>query len=467
MCANVNTADAINNTMAESVPTRVSYLLWFAQEHVNFRAADVESVASIFGIKINYKTQISEYPYCIVDLPSEEEAKLLASRCISVKSILELWGHGKTVEELHENVKKLPETLTSPYFGADKTFRLVVETFCKSISQKEKVERIESFGYLPIEGDVNLKNPDVVYYLLEYFGQDSNNIPEKPYELFFGRRVADGQRALITKLSLKTRHFLGNTSMDAQLSLLMANQAKIVPGSLVYDPFVGSGSLLVSAAQFGGYVCGADLDFLMIHGKTRPVRPNQKVREKGESIKSNMRQYNLSSRYLDVLVADFARPLWRPDVRFDAILTDPPYGVRESTAKVGSWRGADIKPILEKHLPHHIPAKVDYDIQELMRDLLDFSANYLCMGGRLVFWLPICREEYDEEKSLPKHECLKLVSNCEQVLSCHSSRLLLCMEKVEEPLIKEKTPPAQLTSTTKFRDRYFSGRPLNNVDLTE
>lgn len=38
-----------------------------------------------------------------------------------------------------------------------------------------------------------------------------------------------------------------------------------------------AGSLLVSAAQFGGYVCGADIDFLMIHGKTRPVRPNQKV----------------------------------------------------------------------------------------------------------------------------------------------------------------------------------------------
>lgn len=35
-----------------------------------------------------------------------------------------------------------------------------------------------------------------------------------------------------------------------------------------------------------------------------------------------MRQYNLSSQYLDILVADFARPLWKPDIRFDAILTD-------------------------------------------------------------------------------------------------------------------------------------------------
>lgn len=40
--------------------------------------------------------------------------------------------------------------------------------------------------------------------------------------------------------------------MDAQLSLLMANQALVCDGDLVFDPFVGTGSLLVSAAKFGG-----------------------------------------------------------------------------------------------------------------------------------------------------------------------------------------------------------------------
>lgn len=40
--------------------------------------------------------------------------------------------------------------------------------------------------------------------------------------------------------------------MDPQLSLLMANQAQIRKGDVVIDPFVGSGSLLVAAATFGG-----------------------------------------------------------------------------------------------------------------------------------------------------------------------------------------------------------------------
>lgn len=66
--------------------------------------------------------------------------------------------------------------------------------------------------------------------------------------------------------------------MDAQLSLLMANQAKIKVGDIVLDPFVGSGSLLVAAAQFGGYVLGTDIDYLMLHGRTRPSRIKQKVK---------------------------------------------------------------------------------------------------------------------------------------------------------------------------------------------
>lgn len=60
-------------------------------------------------------------------------------------------------------------------------------------------------------------------------------------------------------------------------------------------------------------------------------------------------------------------------------------------AKVGSWRGPDIKPIAEEHLANHIPAKVEYSLQDLMKDLLEFAAIHLALGGRLVYWLPIVR----------------------------------------------------------------------------
>ena len=55
----------------------------------------------------------------------------------------------------------------------------------------------------------------------------------------------------MAKYELSRRCYLGPTAMDAEVALLMANQAKVGPATLVYDPFVGTGSILVAAAHFG------------------------------------------------------------------------------------------------------------------------------------------------------------------------------------------------------------------------
>lgn len=129
--------------------------------------------------------------------------------------MLELWGQGQTYEELHEAVRSVPASVTHPHFVIDKSFRVYVETFCKTISHEEKVDKIEvkinlllsrlllfvtfvwqSFSYLPVEGPVSLTNPDVKLYLLEYYGLDPNNIPEEPYQMFFGRWVSHNITAL-------------------------------------------------------------------------------------------------------------------------------------------------------------------------------------------------------------------------------------------------------------------------------
>ena len=43
---------------------------------------------------------------------------------------------------------------------------------------------------------------------------------------------------------------------------------------------------------------------------------------KDENVLSNLRQYGLQDHYLDVLVADAARNVWREGELFDAIITD-------------------------------------------------------------------------------------------------------------------------------------------------
>lgn len=429
------------------------YLFWFAHEHVDFRLAEMESIFDMFNINPCAMIKPKEHPYWIITLPDENVVYQVASRAVSLRFCLELWAQDKRKEDLHNSLK-VYSIKNSEDIARDKkkSFKIVVETFCKHFSQREKINRIESFSYLPLEGPVKLKNPDITLCYIEYYGLNPNSIPEEPHEYFFGRWIADGQRELIQKLSLKTRKFIGNTSMDPQLSLIMANQAQIRNGDLVFDPFVGTGSLLIAASQFGGYTFGTDIDFLMLHGRTRPTRISQKKREKDESIAANMRQYGMSSHYLDVVVADFSYPLWRPDLRIDAIVTDPPYGIREATERIGTMK---INPVIEEHqATSHIPSKIVYGLNQIYKDLLCFSARHLRFQGRLVCWYPLFRDQYMEDQ-LPAHSCLELIANSEQVLSNYTSRRLLTYKKVKEP---EATDESVTMNLIDFREKYFALR---------
>ena len=55
--------------------------------------------------------------------------------------------------------------------------------------------------------------------------------------------------------------------MDPGISLIMSNMGHVSRGSFVFDPFVGTGSLLVSAAHHGGYVMGTDIDYNLLKGR--------------------------------------------------------------------------------------------------------------------------------------------------------------------------------------------------------
>lgn len=61
--------------------------------------------------------------------------------------------------------------------------------------------------------------------------------------------------------------------------------------------------------------------------------------------------------------------------------------------------------------------------------LLQFAAEFLTVGGRLVYWFPTVAEEY-KDSDVPLHPALKLVFNCEQAFVGWSRRLIT-MEKVK------------------------------------
>lgn len=79
----------------------------------------------------------------------------------------------------------------------------------------------------------------------------------------------------------------------------------------------------------------------------------------------------------------------------------------------------------------HYPSTSSYSLKRMFDDLLIFSAKHLKMGGRLVCWFPVARQDY-HENLLPQHSALELVANSEQRLNGDSTRRLLTYEKTSE-----------------------------------
>lgn len=104
-----------------------------------------------------------------------------------------------------------------------------------------------------LQGKVNFRNPDHNFWLIVIDNHGINNgLPPIDHKrLFFGREIGGSDRKLIPTYQLKSRNYLGPTAMDAEMAFLMANQALATSGKLVFDPFVGTGSILVAAAHFG------------------------------------------------------------------------------------------------------------------------------------------------------------------------------------------------------------------------
>lgn len=433
-----------------------TYLCLFAQQHPEFRLPELLSLASLTKSEIKYESYSKTNPLFLVQFASEENARQVTRRSLLIRSVFELWGSGRNQDELETSVKLLPPEIMDPYKKTNYTFKVVVRGFSRKCSAERQLKLYERLSYLPLAGKVNLTNPDHEFHLLEDYGDNPNEAPVEPHRVFLGRLISHGQRHLIQKYAVKNRYFIGNTSMDAQLSLIMANVAQVKEGSWVFDPFVGTGSLLVAAAHYGGFVTGADIDYLLLHGKGRASRAGaeSKWRSKDENVFSNLRQYGLGDCYLDVLVADAAKCVWRQGELFDAIITDPPYGIREGRRKLGS-KNVTPNPIPPEFVESYIPAVCSYHLSDLFADLLDFAAKFLVLGGRLVYWLPIIRNEFTVSL-IPIHPCLEMTWCCEQPLQRQVGRRLIVMEKKQQWMTELHGQAITSREHDHFRKKYFT-----------
>jgi len=390
----------------------MQFLFWCAQEHQDIRMPEFCSLHSLFwpGVPMVWVSTNSSLPWLVLELPTISAALQICARSISTKFCVQLWAEGNSVNLCLATLAIFPFGEHKKLFIKESSYKIHVESYMKKLSLREKVSKIENITCLPVLGSVNLQDPDVTFAYMEFSGLDNNHLSVEPSKVMFGLLVGKGQRDKISKLNIKDRKYIGNTTMDPQLALLTANLAQVEEGKVVMDPFVGTGSLLIAAAELGGMVMGADMDKDTLHATTKPSRVGVKKRNKDESMMANFEQYGLASKFLGVVVADFSQGPWRRSGWLDCIVTDPPYGIREVITRTESQQ---------------------YMLHQLVMDLLNFSVEQLVMGGRLAFWLPVITQEYSDQDLVPTHPALRLVADCEQVLSHHTSRRLIVMQRVE------------------------------------
>ena len=415
-------------------------------------------------------------------------ASIILSRCTLVRSVIELWGMATSVHECAQVTKRqcvVPQSTTTTTNVRNvlyqiqsvpaKSWKMTIHTLGSTYTREDQdAMRHEFTLQLPFHGTVQMKDPNNEFVVIREIELDSNGSPklqqqsripnnerngatamdeisshdecsksqpnlpqetnatDRPHgsdqspsiACYFGRALG-GCRSVrrmggnIPRYDLKQRKYLGPTSMDAELSFIMTNLGHVQPGHLVFDPFVGTGSILLSCATRGAYCVGTDIDIRVLRGRSND-----------ENIFSNFRQFHLPRPELirsdNGIYHRHFRPSHPPI--YNAIVCDPPYGIRAGARKSGSKREhvVEVKP---ENRHDHIAQTQTYAVSDVLADLVDVAARTLVMHGRLVYVIPSFATSFDAEVDLPQHPCLELVHVCYQPLSTELGRRIVAMKK--------------------------------------
>uniref|UniRef100_A0A7S2YLU9 Ribosomal RNA large subunit methyltransferase K/L-like methyltransferase domain-containing protein n=1 Tax=Entomoneis paludosa TaxID=265537 RepID=A0A7S2YLU9_9STRA len=253
----------------------------------------------------------------------------------------------------------------------------------RSVSQERIALKEMTPLFMTFGGAVDLENPDCKLYVFD----GVKPIPEQKQEdtKILTRQIATGPQ--IYRIAPNTRICVTNTPLCPIASYLLCNAAGIRPGQAVLDPFGGSCATLLAASMIAnvrsvsieiahnGYV---NRDDILLDFETRQLTPPLALIH-GDSTDPTVRE-----KARQVLLDDDPK-LTEQEISsgaFDCIVTDPPYGIRESTTS------DETNPIQDLLL------SIEYD-----RDVV--GKRLLKKGGKLVAFLPCTEEQSFEDDAIP------------------------------------------------------------------
>lgn len=130
----------------------------------------MQSILSLLNTQIRFvEKPCIQKPFWIVELPSEDCLRRIASRSVLIKNCIELWSRARSKTQLHKNLQNSLQNTSEAWIVQDsidgtsnlhlcpkslietcssKSFKVHVETFCKHFTSREKIEKIEVINYL-------------------------------------------------------------------------------------------------------------------------------------------------------------------------------------------------------------------------------------------------------------------------------------------------------------------------------
>ena len=283
----------------------------------------------------------------------------IGAQCISCKAVFQVVGEGKTLMDCVTDVGRLTDHEILTLVPDTWSIKIKHLGTTKRLSPSDRRIQVEHFsevlGVLT-QRRVDLEAPDTELWLLKdcrRLEEDHSNSPQQDthYHWLLKRIKPKTQRSaheLALRSDVKKRAFIGTTTMPSDRALLLANLTQVTKGNVVLDPFCGSAGLLLASSLLGLKTVGGDLDVKTLSHKDHPLpcppssgRPLRGVER--VSYSDSFIELGLPAPTL-VVGAD----IQAPDVmerylaanygqQYDAIVTDPPYGIRESQSNMDAF----------------------------------------------------------------------------------------------------------------------------------
>ena len=422
-------------------------LLFIAHHYDAFVLPELESVLAVANEPPPPPTEEFRrtFPFLVLDV-KESTVELIIKRCILVKAVYRFIASAPSLDAYEANTTfpkgvHVHPTQTGKRLTEDEMSR-VHDVFRRKDSSLVCDDDPPPGSVVGVLFDSGLlrydRGPFEPSAACMYVGVEISNKRTNPM----------CRHALLKTYSLKKRCFLGPTSMDAELAFLMANQGKINSKSIVFDPFVGTGSVLIACAAFGSTLnFGTDIQYAIVGG-SRAMSGNR--------LTIAFDQYELPHPELFRMDSSPEGDSFVRKPFFDAIVCDPPYGIREGARKKKirpkrnfvpgeAFPNTMTKEEKERRMvfvenQDQFACTQAYDAVDVYLDLLNRAAISLKIGGRLVFWMSISKALWKSvSESLPRHPALEFVSESFQPLhNVDTARRLVTMQKIKEPLDTEK-----------------------------